>query len=706
MPRKNKNAQHVAIAVGIVGILFALAFVFSLVSDGIDRRKAREEQRRLQAAQDFERVRPLGLGAAIDGPEQPVEPRLDWAAVSRAFGNPPSATPEEVAEFAPLFESLGRALEREDGEAVERLCDTDRMLDEVVFVSALQGDRQVKADLLADLPGGFGPRLVQNKGLRWKRTDIVHVEWEADRSEAVLYVVHRPAPGDSYKMVWWVVRRPDGWRVFDETDVFLGSRHTRDYLVSPEGMLVEAREPGRHSAAITAINSTTRLMNGHWEPDEADRSLAPARGIPLAAKDAATLAILEGRILARRQALDAALLKFEEAERLVPGMPAPLSYRASTCNNVARYDEALKAIREYRKRVGPDVNNLEAEGYALEGLGSAAEAATAYRRALDDDPDAFAGFLGLCRVIPAAQKNELGVRLARAKDPRKLYNAAVSQAHGENDAAALDALLDGFLKAKPDDSRALGDDIRRKVRQEKFAEAAQILERGLKANKLEDRDSVLSSYLYAMLGAHKPLEAYAAVPAAHADRAFRTLADDLEDELFEDEDEPAKEPERAKQLATLIAAHRKRSPNDPLLWFFEGALLQHAKEYEKAEKAFAAGAAKLPPRKVDPDDPDERDWEAERFRSRRVLCLFKLKKGLGAYRDVGPANDTFRQLANLYDMEKDFDQLEKLIAAHGGTAVPDPERVYWQARVNYRKGEYAAAIPLYRKYLAEVGERE
>ena len=142
------------------------------------------------------------------------------------------------------------------------------------------------------------------------------------------------------------------------------------------------------------------------------------------------------------------------------------------------------------------------------------------------------------RVLPAGQKKELGERLARLKDPHKLYNELVTAAREDGDDAAVEALLDGLRKVDPNDPRALGEDVRRQVKAEKFAEAAKLLARGLKLPKREDRESVLSAYLFAMLGADKPLEAYAAVPALHAERAFRTLAEDLEDDIS-DEDEPA-----------------------------------------------------------------------------------------------------------------------------------------------------------------------
>jgi tetratricopeptide (TPR) repeat protein len=687
MGKKGVAVLVIGLALGCAACMVGFIMV---MKSAAQRREARNAE--MQAREAEQRALDLERFAVA-----PVH--VDWATAAEAFSKPHTVAADDAAEFSPLFESLGRALAREDEDEVEKSCDLDRLLDEIIRVSGWEAGRPAlaKADLRADFQGGFGRRLIQNKSLRWQRSDIRRVEWSANRSEATVFVVHRPAPGDSFKAIWWLVRRRDGWRAFDTADLYLGTRFTRDSLIlnPPEVLEAEAREPGRYSAVRSVVASATRAMNAQ-NADEADRLLAPIRGFKLAAEDAAIRAIVEGRILAKRRDTDAAIQKFEEAEKLSPGMPAAISYRASTYADAARYPEALEAARAYLRRVGPDVHGLQAEAYALEGLGRNAEAAEGYRGALDDDPDTEPAFFGLRRTLPAGKKNELATRIARAANPRKLYDAAITDARRDNDEAAITALLDGLRRTKPDDPRGLSDDIRRQVKAEKFTLAAKLLERGLKSTKREDRDSVLDAYLFAMLGADKALEAYAAVPAEHAAHTFRTLGDDLEDEISDRDDE--KPAAQVKQLTELIAAHRKQMPADPWLWYYEGALQQHAKEYEKAEKTFAAGAAKLP-EKTDPDDPDGRDWDTDRFRSHRVVCLFKLKKGLDAYRTVGPAIETFSQLAGLYDGADDFDGLETLIKTHREAGVRDPERSFWQAHLLYRKKEYDKAVPAFQKYL-------
>jgi tetratricopeptide (TPR) repeat protein len=681
-------------AAGLIGFIY-------LVKTAGQRREERAAAARALA--DEERAWALEV-------ERETERKQARAEVAAVFADPARPAPDDEAEFAAVFAALGRDLERGDARAVSRVFDAERMMQELDQIGAF--DR---------VPGGpkggfrdgmrkgigekFGSTLVDNPLARWERTDVRHVRWSADRQEAVVIAIHHGNDADDVpsRIRWWLVRRPGGWKVYDFEDMHLGLRTTRFVaaVATPEMLERIVKNPDAFRTGALSIQEAVSLIaKGDFEG--ADKALAPARQQQWPPQIRAILELAEGTILLGRDDAAGALVRLEEAERLFPGMPANALARGSAYVALGRHDDAFAAIRAYQKEVGPDALSCTLEGHVLEAQGKNADAAGAYRRALDEVADSLDAFNGLRRALPAGQKKELGERLGRLKEPYKLYVDLVREAREDKDEAALDALLDGFLKAAPDDPSALGDDIRRQVKAGKFDAAAKIMERGLKVDDREDRLSVLNSYLFAMIGVEKLLEAYAAVPISHAADAFRTLAGDIEDEILDDDEE---RPKLTKRMRELMAAHRERVPGDPWLLFYEGALHQSAKEYEEAAKAFAAGAKKLPPRKIDPDDPDDRDWAADQFRSRRVACLFKLKKGLDAYRDVGPAIETFHQLAELYDMEKDFDGLAALVEAHRAAGVRDPERTYWQAHILFRKAEYARAAPVFHKYLDESDEK-
>jgi predicted negative regulator of RcsB-dependent stress response len=677
---------------GLIGFIL-------LVKHSVERRDARRAEEQVRAEAELDRARAAEREAG----------RAEAAAV---FADPTRPTPAEEGEFTEVFDALGGALERGDTHAVGRSFDGDRMVVELEQIRAFDrlprnGAPGFKEGVRRGIEEKLGTMLVANELARWSRTEVRQVRWSADRKEVVVIAIHHNGDGDDVplRFRWWLVRRGAGWRAYDFEDLHMGLRATRSVaaLATPELIDRIARDPAAFQAAMAGIRDAMVLL-AKGDVDGGDAALAPARAIVWPPPIRALVELAEGTIQLGRGDPAGALVRFEEAERLFPGMPCAALLRGSAYVALGRHDEAFAAVRAYQKEVGPDALSCTLEGTALEALGRRAEAAEAYRRALDEVAGSADAFNGLRRVLPDDQKKELGQRLARLKDPHRLYHELVGAARREGDTAGADALVDGLLAANPSDPRALGEDIRRKVTAGKFAEAAKVLARGLKSPDRGDAEAVLRSYLYAMLGADRALEAYAAAPAEHARRAFRTLADELEDDLSDQEEDAA--PVKLKQLNELIAAHRKHAADDPWLWFFEGAIHQHARDYERAERAFAAGAAKLPPRKAAaPDDPDGDDEdEGTQFRTRRVECLFRLNKGLDAYRTIGPANDTFRQLAHLYDAGKDYTGLEKLIAAHRAGDANDPEATFWQARLLFRKGEYGRAVLIYDKYLQVSAE--
>jgi hypothetical protein len=691
-----KGIVSLVIGAALLCAAGAIGFVL-LVKYAADRRAAREQMVRA------EREAEVQAALAAERAEHRAE-------VVAAFADPTRPTPEEEAEFAPVFASLGGALERGDASAATRAFDPDRMMRELERIGTFS---RLPPNVAGPFKNGvrkgmnekIGENLVANELTRWTRTDVRHVRWSADRQEAVVVAVHRTDDTDDVplRIRWSLVRRAGGWKIFDYEDLHMGLSATQllAAISTPEGIERLARNPGAFQRAVAGLRDGFVLL-ARGDFDGGDKALAPARAIQLPAQVQAVLEVAEGTILIGRGDAAGALARFDAGDRLLPGMPLTALARASAYVHLGRPDDALAAIRAYQKEIGPDGLSCALEGVALESQGKNAEAADAYRRTLDEVADSAEAFNGLRRVLPDAQKKELGERLARVKNPNKLYNELVAAARRDGDGASVAALLDGLRKADPNDPRALGEDIRRQVKAEQFADAAKLLARGLKSAKREDRLAVLDAYLFAMLGANKAPEAYAAVPDALADRAFRKLAEDLEDDLFDANDETAEGP--LKQLGALIDAHRARNRFDAWLWYFEAATLQHAKQYAQAEKGYAAGAAMLPRVPPPSDDPDERPWDADRFRERRVVCLFKLKKGLDAYRTLGPPVDTFRQLAGLYDAEKNLEGLAALIAAHRAAGVRDPERTFWEARLLFRKGENARAAAGYDKYLDESGE--
>jgi hypothetical protein len=675
-----------ALIVG-VGLLFTLGVVGTvlLVKSARERRDAEMHEEAARAEQLREQLLAM-------------EREAGHAEAAMAFGAPTEPDPADEAAFGPVFESLGRALKQGDGAGVAAEFDFDRMVSELEQIGAFDqvpgnAGPGFREGMRNNLKAQFGTLLVANELARWEQTEVRRVRWSPNRQEVVVATLHRNGDDVPLRFRWWLIRRGAGWKIYDFEDLHIGLRSTRSEaaVLTPDLIALMLRDPLIVQRALAGIRDSLARLARH-DLDGAEEAVAPARQIHWPPPIQSILELTEGMILIGRGDPAAALARFENSERLAPGAPSCALMRGVAYSALGRHDEAFAELRAYRNELGSDVISCTIEGNSLAAQGKAAEAANAYRRALDEAAASVDAFDGLRRVLPAGKKQELGERLGRLNDPAQIYSLLVSSAQDDKDDEAINVLLDGFLAARPNDPRALADDIRRKVTAEQFTEAAKILTRGLAAGAMRDRDTVLEAYLFAMLRAKKPLDAYAAVPARKAEHAFLTLADDLLEDYSDDGPAPA----LLASLKELIAAHRKRVSGDPWLSYFEGALLQHAKDYEKADQVLAAGAAKLRP----VQEPKEAA-AAERFRYRRVECLYHAQKGLDAYQKVGPGNDTFRQLANLYAAAKDLPGLEKLIAAHRTAATGDRELMFWQGRLLYLKGEYNRAIAVYIKYLSE-----
>lgn len=629
------------------------------------------------------------------------ENRLEAAV---AFNDPVAPSAEEAAEFTKVLARFSDAIRDENGSALADLFDAERLYDELLRQGGENAVLRNTSAARSQFAAGFrtgAKNTVFNPLLQWDTTTVRRIRWSADRSEAVVVASHRRAlkVGDeefplTLKMRWWFVRRSGAWRMYDIEDLDGGLRITAllSALASPEFL---PKLPELKNAVAGFQDAQAALLQG--DPDGIDEGLARCRRVELPPKVEAAVALLEAAAKIARADGAGALERIDAAERLNPDMPVRHALRATCLNLTGDHEAALAEAEAYVALLGPDENIDVQRGVALEGFNRRPEAAAAYRRALDDVPWSQDAFDGLRRTL-TGDRGELADRLAKAPDPGKLFEALARKAREDKDTAAVEVLERGLARALPNDPRGITGNIRRLVGAKKYAEAAEALRDGLgRVTAASDREDVLDAYLFAMVAAGKPLEAYAAVPEAHARDAFRTLASELEDSLEDVDLENLAG--AAKQLHDLTEAHGKRSASDPWLVFYEGVLFQAGKDYEKAEKAFAAAhAAYL--------EANPGGAESNTFRSRRVRCLILMKQGLRAYAEVGPAADTFAQVAQSYRFDKDAAGLEALVAAHRKRYPADVQLLYWSAEVLLLKDEGVKAADGFRMFLRRANAKE
>ncbi|MBA4063141.1 MAG: hypothetical protein C0501_05405 [Isosphaera sp.] len=677
----------------VVGVL-VLTGAFGWLANGL------KERRRAQ----------LFGGGPRDTPELRREREENRREAAAVFNAPVEPSGEEAGEFARVLARFSDAVRDRDADAMTGLFAPDRVLDEVARQAG--GGVPVASDpgFRAGFTSGFragAQGIVSNPLFRWDSTAVRRVRWAADGSEAVVVAAHRrraEVGGEPVQLTikarWWFVRRGGAWRVYDFEDLDGGVRLTAGMaaLFAPA---FRDRLPQIQGAVAGLRDAQAALLDGDLDAVEA--GLARVRTADLPAALDAVVTFLEAAARLGRGDPDGALKALDRAGELNPDMPGRHALRAAALNATGDHAGALAAADLYVSQLGPDADVDVHRGVALSWLNRAEEAAAAFRRALDDDPDSKDALNGLRSVLPDGGKAELADRLARAPSAGRVFDDLVRAARADNDEEAVKALERGLRKALPADPRGVSAAVRRLVEAKSYPEAAAELKAGLGAVAAADRRQVLVAYLYAMIAADRPLDAYAAVPAADAAAAFRTLAGELDDSL--EEFDPADPPPAAAQLRELIAAHRKRAPKDAWLGFYEAALLQYEGQYEKAERGFAAAEAAY--RKAPAPPPaGGKDWEADQFRFRRVRCLYQAKQGLKAYAEVGPAADTFEQLAHAYENDNDAAGLGALVAAHRKRSPDDATLGYWAAALAYLEADYGRAADGFAAFLKAAGEKE
>src|SRR5262249_6609511 len=110
--------------------------------------------------------------------------------------------------------------------------------------------------------------------------------------------------------------------------------------------------------------------------------------------------------------------------------------------------------------------------------------------------------------------------------------------------------------------------------------------------------------------------------------------------------------------------------------------------YALADRAFAA-AMKSPPDHV----------TLAGFRASRALARYHTAGALEAYRHVGPAEETFDQLAPLLLDDSDLTALEALLDAHSRAAARSESVARYRWRLKARQGQAEEASRLFRAAL-------
>jgi len=198
-------------------------------------------------------------------------------------------------------------------------------------------------------------------------------------------------------------------------------------------------------------------------------------------------------------------------------------------------------------------------------------------------------------------------------------------------------------------------------------------------------------FVWAMAEAGKTTEAYAALSDADSESGFRELVKALR--YHEKPNEPVY---GGKVLEALIAAHRKRKPQDAWLAYYQAMVHREKREYDAAERELADGMARLPHGL--PPSPEA--ITIDLFRGQRVTNLVDAGRIFEAYWKVGPRRATFDQLGYRFYDKSHLPMLAILVWVHGWVDPADPQLLHWRGHLAFETEDYKAAGQYFITYLA------
>lgn len=367
-----------------------------------------------------------------------------------------------------------------------------------------------------------------------------------------------------------------------------------------------------------------------------------------------------------------------EAYRTLPDARETFERLAAELKKSYRLDELRPLVAEHRKKYADDILLLlyQGEMHLDEGRYALAEKAFAAASAKKPPAAVLEPFEnsriraryhtgnGLAAWREAAQRQQAFVQLA---------NLCLSDGNDE----LLKSLLEAHAKFDPNDNNVLSYRMRLAARQDQVQEAIRLFQTALAATTAEEaRERLKSDFAFALADAGKTLEAYHALP--DATKAFHLLASELGDRGD------------LTDLSTLIAAHRKRQPDDIALLLHTGAQLLDEKKWDQAVQTLADGMKKAPPNLRD------------EFRSQYIFAMHKAGRGLEVFR-ADPDSATFMQLANLMAGDKQGKELAALIDAYRPKGADDPRLILYEIRAKARTGQAKEALALLQRAAQKPG---
>jgi tetratricopeptide (TPR) repeat protein len=586
----------------------------------------------------------------------------------------PLAPDEITRELQPLFDDLGAAFRAADGERIVGQFDLERLVDECAELApGMLRTPNEKRAFVQGMRRGMGDGLKKQAAVvQWTKFEIRNVK-KLNPDEVVAIVRHQTPNGVTLKLRWWMTRRSGSWKVYDMEDLETGIR-----MSSTMGaLLAQGIGPLAETArAMRVLDEALSAAVFQQNMDAAEKKLAEIERVNLPGRVEALRHMVYGTIRLNRGQFEQALQSLDRAAEIQPDMPILDVLRGTALNKLGRWDQARKHLEAYRDLMGDDAGTYAQLGLSLRGLRRFPEAARAYRKALDLDPKDADAFFGLLKAVTEDDIDDLAERFLKLDARRENYDTFAADCERRQFHALLEPLAVAMCKNDPDYAPPAYHLAMIRARGRATEAAVPLFRTAMaKQTDAEKRREYTHGFLEAMASVGMQMDAYAAVPDAR--EAFRFLAAD------------ALKKYRTDLLKRLVAAHGKEHAADPLLPWYQAALHVREGHYALAEKAFVA-ALKNPP-----------DAETlAQFREPRVLARYHAGDFLSAYRDIGPRDETFLQLAGLCFWEETDDHLQALLDAHAANDPESLDLLRFRCRLKLRQQRVDEGIALFKALLA------
>jgi hypothetical protein len=369
--------------------------------------------------------------------------------------------------------------------------------------------------------------------------------------------------------------------------------------------------------------------------------------------------------------------KGREAYAAIPDAKGIFPQLVAAAKRTALPGQLRMLAAEHAKKYPDDpyVKLCKAEAFAASFEDESAEKLfnDACRQQLDP------GVLGAFRPSRVLVRYRLGKAVSAYKEigPRhETFSQLQLLCRLNKDDKTLEQIVDLHAQNDPTDPLLVNELRTRLVRQGKVEEAlAPVLAELERMKEPNDRANILRTFLHSMVDAELEMKVYPKIPDAVASEAFNVIGYDLA---------YGKKPER---LEALLAAHRKRQPNDPLIPRLEAAAAVRAKDHAKAAEKFLIAMKSQ-------DDPQVRNGY--------LMAAAETGRAVEAFQQVKGTSTDLAVLGRELARKKKWDELDRLLKVFAPNGSAEPAYLALLARRQIAAKHWKEAEETLNKYKSKT----